>query len=220
MSIYETAYSAMQEISEDKSLCHLYATLARFLEKYPEMAVGLKDGNITPAYLAKKAAAFKKGRVEHPPSLPETIPDERIADILQHFYSVDASSIEDAIEHHMQSMSAENIIGHLLESYIASVAEKEGWIWCSGTTVKHIDFIKPLNNFENWQTLQIKNRDNSENSSSASVRDGTDIMKWFRTYSRTGKTNWENFPDTTLKGKLSEDNFKDYVIQYLKRMKK
>ena len=79
--------------------------------------------------------------------------------------------------------------------------------------VKKIDFIKIENN--KYRLLQIKNRDNSENSSSAAIRDDTTIEKWFRTYSLTGKTNWINFPDNQLKSQLSGNGFTEFVENYL-----
>ena len=44
------------------------------------------------------------------------------------------------------------------ESYYA------GWIWCSGTSVKAVDFIHYDEKNNEWNLLQVKNRDNTENS--------------------------------------------------------
>ena len=43
---------------------------------------------------------------------------------------------------HRESMAAENLIGLMLESYVATLLEPEGWIWCCGNTVRAIDFLK------------------------------------------------------------------------------
>ena len=51
-------------------------------------------------------------------------------------------------------MAAENNIGLLLERFIASVLEPIGWIWCSGSAVRAVDFIEPNTGI----LLQIKNR--------------------------------------------------------------
>jgi hypothetical protein len=117
----------------------------------------------------------------------------------------------DAIKYgHRLSMSAENIAGSLLEEYIASELIDYGWHCCWGETMKSIDFCN-----ENGTLLQVKNSDNSENSSSKTVRDRTAIQHWFRRFSRTGATNWpalnemvdiEN--DNEL---LTEDSFKKFV---------
>lgn len=62
-------------------------------------------------------------------------------------------------------MCAENYAGNLLERYLDSVLRKNDWCWCCGDFVKAIDFIGKDDNGK-WQALQIKNRDNTENSSS------------------------------------------------------
>lgn len=83
--------------------------------------------------------------------------------------------------HHNLFMSAENIQGNLLEEYIASVVRPYGWIWCNGNALKAIDFC----NTDGTTLLQIKNKSNTENSSSSAIRDGTAIEKWYRLGTRT-----------------------------------
>lgn len=88
------------------------------------------------------------------------------------------TSIESA---HKLSMQAENIIGSLLEEYIATNIHQYGWIWCKGETVRSVDFYYPNTNY----LLQIKNKFNTENSSSAAIRNNTSINKWNRIGKRT-----------------------------------
>ena len=58
--------------------------------------------------------------------------------------------------------------------------------------------------------LQIKNRSNSENSSSAAIRIGTDIQKWYRIKAESGHTNWDKLQkDTGVV--LSEDDFYAFI---------
>ena len=116
-----------------------------------------------------------------------TVPDPAVDVILQAFGQLDDFSRVSL--HHRQSMAAENLLGELLERYIAERLEAYGWVWCAGNTVRAVDFLRE----DLSVALQIKNRDNSENSSSSAIRQGTDIRKWFRIYSRSGRTNWENF---------------------------
>ena len=72
-----------------------------------------------------------------------------------------------------------------------------------------------------WEAVQVKNRDNTENSSSSAIRHGTTIEKWFRTYSKPSKkratnTNWENFPEEEFRDQLSEEGFLQFInIQIL-----
>jgi hypothetical protein len=115
---------------------------------------------------------------------------------------------------HQNAMSAENCVGALLERYLDSVLRKHGWHWCCGDFVKAIDFIS-MDEQGGWLALQVKNRDNSENSSSSAIRDGTPIQKWFRSFSRTGATNWENLPSSTQGCGLSEAGFIAFVRRYL-----
>ena len=67
--------------------------------------------------------------------------------------------------------------------------------------------------------LQVKNSDNSENDASSRVRDGTNIKKWFRRFSKVkDKDNWKelvemvNENDEELANELTEENY----IKYLK----
>lgn len=111
---------------------------------------------------------------------------------------------------HRLAMSAENIAGSLLEEYIATELLKYKWHCCWGETMKSIDFCN-----ENGELLQIKNSDNSENSSSKTVRDGTSIKHWFRRFSRTGATNWPALNELVgikdKKDMLTEDSFTEFV---------
>jgi len=107
-----------------------------------------------------------------------------------HISDEEATSQE---SHHNLFMSAENVQGALLEEYINSVVSKHGWIWCKGNTLRAVDFCTP----DGKRLLQIKNKSNSENSSSSNIRSGTTIEKWFRlgTRKKAGKKNpdfkWE-----------------------------
>lgn len=112
--------------------------------------------------------------------------------------------------------AVESSIGYLLEEYIDSQTSCDGWVWCTGSTVRSIDFIKKTN--LGWKKLQIKNRDNTENSSASSVRNGTDISMWFRFFSKTGKTNWNSLP--ILMGKdygMNEEKFQSFVFDKLNK---
>jgi hypothetical protein len=117
---------------------------------------------------------------------------------------------------HRLAMSAENITGSLLEVYIAMALIKHNWHCCWGETMKSIDFCNA-----NDQLLQVKNSDNSENSSSKTVRDGTEILHWFRRFSRTGASNWPALNDLVkIKNdseKLSEDSFRKFVKEVVSK---
>lgn len=211
---YEIGHAIAMEINV--GLAKAYGTVAAFLHQFPDMQASRNQEAITPEFLRGHVQGFAAGRQSRGPVIPRTIPDERIKDILEVAYHVPSDMLEDAIRRHMEAMGAENFIGWILESYIASEAEPLGWVWCSGAIVRSVDFICPMDG-GNWRMLQVKNRSNSENSSSSKVRQGTSIEKWFRIYAYNGKTNWDTFPDPELRTKLSEESFRTYIIDYFSR---
>lgn len=73
--------------------------------------------------------------------------------------------------YHNLFMSAENIQGNLLEEYISVSTRPYGWIWCNGNVLRAIDFCSS----DGAVLLQIKNKSNTENSSSSAIRTGTTI---------------------------------------------
>ncbi|QLE63094.1 hypothetical protein LROSL1_0274 [Furfurilactobacillus rossiae] len=88
--------------------------------------------------------------------------------------------LDDSLSAHNLFMSAENIQGALLEEYINSIASTEGWIWAEGETLRACDFVRFNAQALGSEFIQIKNRDNTENSSSSAIRNGTQIKKWNR----------------------------------------
>ena len=153
------------------------------------------------------------------PVTSTTVPDKMVGLIMKFVYGYDKKEMDMLSLQHQQIMCVENSIGALLERYIFSVLWRHGWCWCCGNFVRKIDFIKYDDKKKNWLLVQIKNRDNSENSSSSSVRKGTEIIKWFRTFSRTGKTNWDNLPDSMKSFGLNEEDFISFVKSYLEAEK-
>lgn len=83
--------------------------------------------------------------------------------------------------YHNIYMSAENIQGSLLEEYISVSVRPYGWIWCAGNTLRAVDFCSS----DGSVLLQVKNKSNTENSSSSNIRQGTSILKWYRLGTRT-----------------------------------
>ncbi|WP_374386535.1 SinI family restriction endonuclease [Sandaracinobacter sp.] len=162
------------------------------------------------------ATQMVNGRRVRQPSFAQTVSDPAVSIVVGLRYGVHANELMSVEAHHKMAMAAENVIGPLLEAYVAQQMGPQGWIWCSGDVVKAIDFLKK-NDDGIWIALQIKNRDNSENSSSARVRDGTDIKKWYRTKSRTGQTNWEKFPDKGTIGILNEEGFISFIESVVER---
>jgi SinI restriction endonuclease len=216
------ARKAMEGI--DPSLVDSFATVIRFFSDHPTEAPTLRGKGApskgSAAYLQRLAASFALSRQPRAPKPPATVPDELVSVILKEYFDVPAGELDKAKQQHLLSMGAENLIGDLLERYLATILEQHEWVWCSGSLVRAADFIKPpAKSSGKWRLLQVKNRDNSENSSSSAIRLGTDIEHWFRTFSATGGSNWGAFPEESLRSQFSEEKFKTFVRQYLHKLR-
>jgi hypothetical protein len=213
------ARKAISEIAP--SLESPFANVIKFLTVYPDTASRLR-GSHSPIgseeYIVSAAVHYANGRKPKRPKPPATIPDEMVGFILEHYFDVEHQSLERVKKEHALSMAAENIVGNVLEHYLASILEPCGWVWCAGSLVRAVDFIKPTEKGQ-WVLLQVKNRDNSENSSSSVIRVGTNIKKWHRTFSKKTGSNWEEFPDSTAKAFLSEEGFMAFAKVYLGKIK-
>lgn len=112
---------------------------------------------------------------------------------------------------HRLGMSAENILGLILEEYLADNLAPHGWHCAWGETVKSVDFVN-----EDGRLLQIKNRSNSENSSSSAIREGTKIKKWFRIKANKLEYMWNELNNICGITSLSEESFVAFVQNTLK----
>lgn len=226
MSFVENASQIARDemMSVRPELADIYSSLIQFLVTEPATAssmrskgspvIGSKD------YIRMQASAFASSRNPRSPQPPATVPDEMVSVILHEYFNVPLDDLKRAKDEHLLSMGAENLVGELLERYLASILEPRGWIWCSGSMIKAVDFIKPPSKVGGqYKLLQVKNRDNSENSSSSAIRLGTHIEKWFRTFSKREGSNWGAFPDESIRPLVSEPAFKDFVSAYLQALK-
>lgn len=107
--------------------------------------------------------------------------DPAIQTIVQIAMNADEVFASRMSAYHNLFMSAENIQGNLLEEYISLAARPYGWIWCNGNVLRAVDFCSS----DGGVLLQIKNKSNTENSSSSAIRTGTTIEKWYRLGTRT-----------------------------------
>lgn len=206
---------ATEEINKvDSTYCANFLKILEFCFEYVEDAGGLHPSKpkLSQKWIEAKAKQFVNDRYTVKPSPTLNIPDPLIGIISEEYFGIDSVDIEKLLENHKVAMAAENVTGSLLEEYIATVMEPLGWIWCSGKMVKASDFIKfPTVDTDKPHLLQIKNRSNSENSSSSSIRNGTNIEHWYRLEASNGDTRWNNFPDLQGKKALSEANFQEFV---------
>ena len=194
-----------------------FLLVMEFLGQHPErlsMKSKLIDQESLEYYLKFSNRFFQTRYKVEGPKPPATIPDTMVSYILEVYFDYPGVDNPRISKEHQHSMAAENMVGSLLERYIGTILEDHGWAWCSGDFIKAVDMVKK-NPDGTWLLLQVKNRDNTENSSSSAIRSGTIIKKWFRSYSKKSRTNWETFPDTETVHLLSEEGFKEFVKNYL-----
>lgn len=165
-------------------------------------------------YVEKWVTAYLRGYNNRPSvrvgNKSATLPDSIVKEILKMRCQNVGDNLADKIEGgHSLSMTIENIVGDLLEEYLSVRLAEHGWYCCWGSTVDAVDFCK-----QDGTLLQIKTSDNSENSSSSRVREGTDIKKWFRRFStKENVYNWAELNKLIGKNILSEDDFRAFVAK-------
>lgn len=224
----QTARGIAAQFSDNRGselgLIESFVQVCKFLHDNPERFSGRNRSNIalilTESGLENLAKSyFTAYRRSDLPKIPNTVPDEIVSIVMMEAFDYNEQTIDRVKLEHQLAMSAENSVGALLERYLDSVLRPYGWHWCCGSFIRAVDFIRS-DDTEGWLALQIKNRDNSENSSSSAIRHGTTIQKWFRSFSRTGKTNWANLPTLMQGYNLSEEGFRNFVRVYLQNERK
>lgn len=151
--------------------------------------------------------------------------DPAIAVIVKNTQGMTDAETTAGENHHNLFMSAENIQGNLLEEYIAEKTRPYGFLWCEGNVLRAIDFC----NTDGSLLLQIKNKSNTENSSSSNIREGTTIEKWYRLGTRTrDKIPYPDFKWAVLNNyineykteglslppcSMSEDDYEDFLFR-------
>ena len=164
------------------------------------LEIGIKNRSLFPNIRLSEGATWKeylvkwvKGYEDAMRNLPSSrraapkgsCSDPAIQTMVQIATDMDAAFIKRMSEYHNLFMSAENVQGNLLEEYISNSVRLYGWIWCNGNVFRAVDFCS----LDGAVLLQIKNKSNTENSSSSAIRIGTAIKKWYRlgTQVRNGK---------------------------------
>lgn len=218
----QTAAVNCKDTNSENGLIESFAQICSFLSDHQDRISW--RGKETPSVYEETGLTtlsnryFSSYRKSDFPAVPGTVPDEMVSIVMQEAYGYTVEQSEQIKLEHQHSMCAENCVGSLLERYLDSILRPQGWHWCCGDFVKAIDFIR-RNNDGTWLALQVKNRDNSENSSSSAIRNGTLIQKWFRSFSKTGATNWNNLPELMQGYDLSEAGFIAFVRTYLEEEK-
>lgn len=185
-----------------------------FSDKRNLPALGFKDDKVIPiadyteawvkrylkAYDNRPSIRQKKASGTHPDPIMKTILQARLP-------KMDGKFLDQLEAGHQTIMNIENLVGELLEEYLNDKLKSDGWCCCWGSTIDAVDFCKA-----DGTLLQVKNSDNSENSSSSRVRLGTSILKWNRRKSTQEETfMWAKLETLVGRKDLTEDDFRKYV---------
>lgn len=198
----------------DDDACFVFAAIAHDLDRVPGNIGGGNDdeamviGKWLRKYQNGKEGCASKRKSNPPGTIADPIIEEIIGTRLRHLSEKDLPKITYA---HRLAMSAENILGLMLEEYLAENLKSYGWHCAWGETVKSVDFVH-----ENGGLLQIKNRSNSENSSSSAVREGTKIEKWYRIKADRVETMWDSLNKICATTHLGEAKFVEFVRATIK----
>ncbi|MBL4702785.1 MAG: SinI family restriction endonuclease [Phycisphaeraceae bacterium] len=196
-------------ITWDDGASIVFQAIANDLERVPKNIGGENDDdNSAIKKWLLKYQGGKDGRASNRVSkLPGTIADPIIEEIIgTRIESLDKDDLNKITYAHRLGMSAENILGLILEEYLSENLLSSGWHCAWGETVKSVDFVH-----NDGRLLQIKNRSNSENSSSSSVRNGTEIKKWFRIKANKIEYMWESLNQICGTSNLSEKSFVVFI---------
>ncbi|WP_416670520.1 SinI family restriction endonuclease [Egbenema bharatensis] len=209
LKIFEDAFSG-----QDQLLLEAHQTVLSACYRNPGLSPTLKASTperLAKAWLKKYNDSYKNRISRRISQLPGTVADPIVSIIINaRLTGLTIEQLEQIKYAHRLSMSAENIQGLLLEEFLAEQLADYGWYCCWGESVRHVDFCNV-----DGSLLQVKNRSNSENSSSSRVRIKQPIEKWYRVDAKTGSYRWFYFNDKYDTDRFSEENFVAFVQQVL-----
>lgn len=214
-------------------IVHIFNVAINDLNNFPNKT-GLDNNSTYEDYLKVWIKSYDDA-INNLPSLRTAKPktscdDPSIKELVKAVKELSEDEATLAAKNHNLFMSAENIQGGLLEEYISKEIRKYGWIWCAGSTMHAVDFCTINGSY----LLQIKNKNNTENSSSSAIRNGTQINKWYRLGSQKvngevkPKYMWDdlnkiiNGHNITNYGQpcnMSEDTYQEFIRQISKNNK-
>ena len=209
LQIFQNSFS-----QQDEAFLEAHRTILTACYRNPDLSPKLKGE--TPEILAlswlNKYRNSHENRISKRISKPlRTVADPIINTIIDsRLKGLKAKHLEQIKYAHRLSMSAENILGLLLEEFLAEKLANYGWYCCWGEVIRHVDFCNV-----DGSLLQVKNRSNSENSSSSRVRINKPIEKWHRVNARTGQYQWSYFNKKYSTNSFSENNFILFVQNVL-----
>lgn len=222
-TIKKTFYELMKDKCQIRDLIPIFDIAVTDLSLFPNInrAASYTD------YLERWIKGYEDASANIPSkriAVPKSsCSDPAVKTIVKYATGVDDETLEIQNSHHNLFMSAENVQGNLLEEYINSAIHSLGWYWCVGNVLRAVDFCTPNGSV----FLQIKNKSNTENSSSSAIRSGTSIKKWYRLGTVTIKKvkypvyKWENLnsiintysSDSSKKCEMSENAYQQFLIE-------
>ncbi len=202
---------------QGKQFLEAHRTLLRACYKYPQLSPTIKKAEtpevLAMAWLKKYENGYQNRISQRISKSPHTSADPIISIIIQaRLTGLTTEHLEQIKYAHRLSMSAENILGLLLEEFLAEKLAQYGWFCCWGECVRHVDFCNV-----DGSLLQVKNRSNSENSSSSRVRINQPIEKWYRVDAVNGNYQWSYWRDKYKDDSFSEEKFIAFIWQVLQR---
>ncbi|MCT4180289.1 SinI family restriction endonuclease [Elizabethkingia anophelis] len=224
----EKPFTFNEDIKKSLSYLEVYKDEECYDDLKAVLSVAIKDvrnlpslrmkGEVSVEDYTKKYAEKYIQAYNNRPSLRKGKPAATYPDPVQKmvldkgsFKKLSADKVDDVIKGHSFLMSLENIIGDLLEEYLSEKLKPLGWYCCWGSSIDAVDFCKI-----NGELLQVKNSDNSENSSSSRVRNGTEIKKWYRRFSKKENFfNWEALISLTGAKDVNERDFRKFITDTL-----
>ena len=216
----DEAIKVAKEYAKDKFTPEMEAVLKAALydkDRVPSLKIR-STGTISLSEYIKKWVDSYLGGFYKRPSLKVanpsgTVPDSLMPSLLSAIFQNESEEdIKKMIAGHTFLMPLENLVGDLLEEYLSNKLGAAGWYCAWGSTIDAVDFCHL-----DGRLLQIKNSDNSENSSSSRVRKDTPILKWFRRYSTKEDTfNWEELKNLTKVDNISEEDFREWAVAAIK----
>lgn len=195
-------------MSSNKLLDSSIKLTTTYLAEFPRHAA--KGAETREKQIANIKKAYSK-IIE--PNKPTTKPDYLVSELLEYLFNYEKVKRKSYQIQYNNQKQVEMMIGELLEKYITSIGKDYGWVF-TAQCIKAVDLLKKEK--KKWITLQIKNSDNTENSSASKIREGTQILKWFRRFSKPRLIK----PKLNKNGTLSKKPFgKNYRYEFEKRQK-
>ncbi len=163
-------------LTQPNDLDSIFIIALRNSDRFPSIAGVNTPRDYIDRWVKKYCDAIKNPPSARIASPKSACSDPAIAVIVRATHRLTEQQSTAGETYHNLFMSAENIQGNLLEEYIALKIRPYGFLWCIGNVLRAIDFCKD----DGSLFLQVKNKSNTENSSSSDIRKGTGIVKWYR----------------------------------------